>query len=450
MVFSHFRRILGRAELDVQTPAAAAGVPRTANRRPVRTWVWGLAGLAVLAVVLCCFGSETGETPQWSAFRGGEQAGVAADGRFPVTWSDADYLWRVELPGIGCSSPVVWDQRIFVTTSDEESATRFVRCLSTADGSLLWERAFATPAHPKHPFNAYAASTPAVDGRHLYYAWATPEEYVVVALAVEDGREVWRYDLGPFQAEHGFGASPVLFEDLVVVVNEQDGPSSVVALDRQSGAVRWIAPRRSERASYATPLIYRPHTGPPQLVLASTAHGVSALCPRTGEALWEVDCFDARVVGSPIAASGLIFAGCGEGGGGRRVVAIRPGDHNGRPAELAYEIKGSLPYVPTPVTHGRLLFLVSDQGVVTGIDAPTGDVLWRQRAGGRFFGSPIRVGEQLYCMSRDGRMVVLAAAASYRLLGEVDLGEPSESSPAVADRVMYLQTHGHLMALRGR
>ena len=130
--------------------------------------------------------------------------------------------------------------------------------------------------------------------------------------------------------------------------------------------------------------------------------------------------------------------------------AIRPPDlSSGSDAQVAYELEGSLPYVPTPVAHGKWLFLISDGGVASCLDIETGQRVWRERIGGNFYGSPVRVDNRIYFISSEGEMVVLAAAPQYQLLGRVDLEEPSHSTPAIADGVMYLRTFSHLMALGG-
>ncbi len=144
----------------------------------------------------------------------------------------------------------------------------------------------------------------------------------------------------------------------------------------------------------------------------------------------------------------MIFAAAGVGGVGRQMVAVRPGDPDrGVEAKLAYNVQGSLPYVPVPVARGSLVFLWNDQGVVTCLDGPTGKVRWRERVGGDYFGSPVRLGDRLYCISRDGKLVLLAAADKFQLLARIDLGERSHSTPALADGVLYLRTVSHLMAL---
>jgi outer membrane protein assembly factor BamB len=418
--------------------------------------LFSLCCVAVAALSACASAPEAAETQnaqeaqEWTRFRGPNGEGQSDAATFPAAWTTADYLWRVKLPGIGHSSPVVRGDRLFVTAGLDD-ATRIVRCLRTSDGGLIWKRDFPAAVHRMHAFNTFAVSTPAVDDRNVYLLWADPEQYVVLALDQERGREQWRRDLGPFVAEHGFGASPIRFEDLLIVPNDQDGPSFCIALDAKTGETRWKTDRPSGRAAYSTPFIHRPEGGEPQLVLASTAAGLSGLDPRTGRVLWRLGgVFDQRVVGSPVAAGDLIIAYCGTGGSGTRLVAVRPGDAEGKtPPEIAYEIKGSLPYVCMPLVHGELLFLWHDQGVVTCVEAATGEIHWRERIGGRFFGSPVRVGERLYCMSRDGEMVVLAADKQFKLLGRVGLEEASCATPAVAGGVMYLRTVSHLMALAG-
>jgi outer membrane protein assembly factor BamB len=156
------------------------------------------------------------------------------------------------------------------------------------------------------------------------------------------------------------------------------------------------------------------------------------------------------VVGSPVVCGGLIFGYGGSGGVGRQMFAVRPPDpETGQAAKVAYELKGSLPYVCTPVARGDLLFSWFDRGVVTCLDGPTGKIHWQERVGGNYFCSPIRVADRLYCISREGEMVVLAASKEFKELARIDLEEPSNSTPAVADGVMYIRTNSHLMSIGG-
>lgn len=388
---------------------------------------------------------------EWTRFRGPNGSGETETPGIPTRWKDADYRWRVELPGSGHSSPVVWGDQVYVTSANETDATQIVQSLRTTDGKVVWRKEFASKPHGKNSYNGYAASTPTVDQQRVYVTWATPETYLLVALDRTDGRELWRRDFGPFVAEHGFGASPILVDDLVIVPNEQNEKSSVVAVDRSTGKTRWTAERQSVKAAYSTPIVYQAPQGPAQIILTSIAHGIYSLDARSGAVNWELPVLNYRTVGSPMIAAGLIFASGGEGGGGKAMFAVRPGDPATKAeAKVAYQVEGKLPYVPTSVAYKDLLFLWSDQGIVTCLDAPTGKAHWQQKVGGRYFSSPIRVQDRIYCTSLEGEVVVLAAAREFKVLGRTSLSEGSQSTPAVSGGVMYLRTKSHLMAIGGK
>lgn len=387
----------------------------------------------------------TGET--WTRFRGPNGTGVSQAATVPATWTDADYNWKATLPGEGHSSPVIAAGKVFLTSAAEDGARRFVLAVSTADGGIGWHREFPSSTHKKHQLNSFASPTPAVDDQRVYCTWSAPEAYTVTALT-HDGQPAWQRDLGPYESQHSAGPSPVLYGDLLLVGNDQDSESSLLALDRRTGETRWQTPRQHEFVSYATPCVYRGPSGQDELIFLSGAHGVSSIDPQTGQTNWELDVFDKRTVSSPILAEDLIVGTCGSGGGGNYVAAVRPG-RVGRAAELAYKIDKSAPYCPTGVIHGGRMYLWSEQGVATCVNVADGAVIWQKRVGGKFFGSPILVADKLYCISADGEVVVLAAADEYELLGRMSLGELSHSTPAVADGVMYLRTISHLYSVGG-
>ena len=388
--------------------------------------------------------------PQWTRFRGPNGCGISETATIPATWTERDYRWRVELPGIGFSSPVLWEDRLYLTSTIEEQTTLFVLCLKTSDGSVLWKQPLKTKPHPKFKANIDACATPAVDKDRLYVVWATPDEHVVVALDQRQGTVLWRRDLGPRVAEDGFGASPVLVGDVVVLASDQDpgGKSSVVALDQKTGEIRWKVDRGTKKAAFSTPCLYEPLGGRPQLIVISCAEGITSLDPATGTKNWQLaDVFDIRTTGSPLVVADMLFATNGAGNAGKYLVAVRLPTAKGKLPEVVYRIKEAVPYVPTPVAKWPLVFLWTDRGVVTCIDGPTGKVHWRQRLGGDYLGSPVRVGDRIYCMSRAGEMLVLAAADHYKLLARINLGEPSNSTPTLDGNVMYLRTVSHLMSL---
>lgn len=415
------------------------------------------AVLALLLSVLVTWAAfdEAASGHEWSRFRGpdgGGVANVASAAAIPAKWSDRDIRWKVELPGVGHSSPVVWGDKVFVTCADEQTGTRTLACYAAADGSLKWKRDFTGDNYRHHGENSYASSTPAADADHVYLCLMSPRKLCVVALG-HDGKDAWEVDLGPFVTQHGGGHSPIVFDDIVVVANDQDGPgSSIVALDRKTGQKRWTSPRKSYRFSASTPCVYRPKDGgPPQLIFTSWAHGITGIDPKNGLVLWELpEAFDARTVSSPVAANeaGVVVASCGEGPGGHWIIGVRPGSGGAKP-DVAYKMTKASPYVPTPVVKGNLLFYLADSGIMTCARADTGETLWQERIGGSYFSSPVCAGDRLYCLSKRGEVVVLAASEKYELLARNDLGEKSHATPAVAGGRMYLRTYGKLFCVGG-
>lgn len=402
------------------------------------------------SVALLAVGATEGDSSYWPRFRGPHGSGESEAACIPVQWTAQDYRWNVELPGVGHSSPVVWGNRVIVTSASEDGERGSVFALRTSDGTRLWETTLKGGAYPKSQLNSYASTTPAIDGQRVFVTWGSPNHYLVAALSLDTGAKLWQREFPPFASEHGLGASPIVWNDLVIVPNDQDGPSSVMALDAATGATRWEVPRRSQKAAFSTPCLFQPPGAKPQLILTSWAHGVSSLDPATGKTYWELPVFQFRTVGSPTLAAGLIFASAGVGGVGRQMVAIRPGDPDGNAqAAVAYEVQNPFPYVPVPVAKGDLVFLWQDRGLVTCLDGPSGKVHWRQRVGGDYFSSPIRVGDRIYCPTRSGEMVVLAASEQFQQLARFPLGDKTHSTPAVAGGVMYIRTFSRLAAIGG-
>lgn len=385
----------------------------------------------------------------WPQFRGPGGLGETAAIDLPLPWTENDFAWRVTLPGKGHSSPVVRGGRVYLTSGDEESGELIVLAYNAADGKPLWRRQFAGDTYKMHQFNTYSAASPVVDEKRLYLNVATREAYFVVALNADDGAIAWRREFPPFVAQHGAGASVALCGNLVIVPNDQDGPSFCAALDRATGATVWKVDRKSVRAAYGTPFIYQPEgAAAPQVILSSMAHGLTSLNPSDGRVNWEISLFTYRTVGSPTAAAGAILAGCGEGGSGKRFVAVTPGDAaRGIEPKVAHDFEGALPYVPIPVAHGPLAFLWTDAGVVSCYQTGSWKMLWRERVGGKYFASPIRVGDKVFCPSREGEMVVIAAAPDYRLIARCPLPEGTHATPAVADGMMFVRTYGQLFAV---
>lgn len=398
--------------------------------------------MTCLALLWVC----TAAAENWPRFRGPDGRGLAES---RVNLPDENpILWEQPLPGEGHGSPVVWEGRLFVMTALPEDGTQIVRCLDTKDGGLLWERSFPARTYVKKNLNTFASSTPALDEAHVYCTWANPDAFIVAALDEADGKTVWQKDLGPFVAEHGYGGSPILAGDMVVVAGEQDEPGFVAALDRKSGELRWKTPRKGEKTAYATPCLFHGIGDKPQLVSASQAHGLYALNPETGEPLWELPLFTMRVCGSPLVTDEFAIAGCGSGGGGQRTVVVRPGDPaNGTEPRVVYEPEIGRPYVVTPIAVGDLLFLWSDNGILTCAELATGKTHYRQRLQDTFFASPVSDGRNLFSIARSGKLFVVPVAKEYQKPRLIDLKEPSQATAAIAGGALYVRTLRRIFAL---
>jgi outer membrane protein assembly factor BamB len=267
--------------------------------------------------------------------------------------------------------------------------------------------------------------------------------------------------LGPWTGSHGFGASPIVFENLVIVHNSQQkeqldpgsvaGESRMMAFDRETGEDVWTTPLNTVRVCYSVPFVYEPTTGPPELICTSTGHGFFSLNPYSGKLNWDLAAFGMRVVSSPVAAGGLFFGSNGSGAySGNYIAAMQPGAE----PKLAYTLKNSsrfkAPYVPSPLAIGDALFLLYDRGFAACIDAPTGDVRWLTRMQAAFNSSPIRVNDKIYAVEEEGVVWVLAADPErFRVLAKNSLGEPSRSTPAVSGGRMFLRTYSHLLCVGG-
>jgi outer membrane protein assembly factor BamB len=268
--------------------------------------------------------------------------------------------------------------------------------------------------------------------------------------------EKWSFDMGPWVSQHGFGTSPMLIDDLVIVGKYQENPkrpdggtpgeSFVSAIDRKTGEERWRTARATDSTSYSVPCIRELADGTKEIVSCSTAEGIFALDPKTGKQKWNKQVFALRTVSSPQLVGDLVIGTTGSAGGGNAVVAVKPGEA----VEEIYRVKTQAPYVPTPVAKGDLLFLWSDAGIVTCVDAKTSEKHWQQRIGGNYHGSPVIVNDKVYCISEGGEVVVLAADKTFKEIARMQLGDDSRSTPAVSGGRMYLRTYSKLFSIGGK
>jgi outer membrane protein assembly factor BamB len=386
----------------------------------------------------------------WDRFRGPNGAGQGDSQAIPSEWAAENFLWRQKLPGRGHSSPVIWDGKLFVTSALPATGEQIVQAYDARSGKPLWDRHIAAPEaapYKHHDFNSLASSTPAVDAENVYVAWLVDGKVMVAALR-HNGDGAWRKEVGGYGEGHGFGSSPIVVDDMVCIALDNDAESCIVALDTQSGSERWRLPRTSGTTSFATPCLLDPAAEQKLLLAVSTVSGLTGINAGTGKVTWQAlqNDLPQRCVGSPVAANGTVFMTCGEGGGGTWLIAARSVSPDEAPKEV-YRIKQNAPYVPTPIVVGDLLFLWHDRGTVSCHDIATGRQRWRQRVGGDFHSSPVRVGNRILAASRGGEVVVLAASPEYKLLARNVIDEPCVATPAVADNRLYIRTDSTLFCI---
>lgn len=424
---------------------------RIASARLLLLWVGGW--------FVTCAVPVTATAQEWTRFRGPNGSGISDARSIPVTFTEKDYRWTADLPGKGISSPVIWNDKVFVTSADEDKGERYLLCHRTSDGEKLWSKSFPFEREKKHARNSYATATPAVDDERVYVVWTSRAKAELLAFT-HDGQPAWSYDMGPYQSGHGGGTSPVVVGDLVVLNNHQERNSYLLAVDRRTGQQKWKVAREGGKASYSTPCALTNAAGQTEVIFTSFNHGVTAVSADTGAIAWEKsglfdnDEEDKRAIGSPFIADGLVFGSCGFTAGKKILVGLRPSGSkvDGKETssvEQAYRQDRMVNHMPTAIAYQGLVFTWADNGVVTCSRIKDGSQAWQKRVGGNYSGSPIIVDGKLYMISDAGDVVVLSAADKFEQLGSSSLGQTSSSTPAVSGGVMYLRTYSKLFAIGG-
>lgn len=389
------------------------------------------------------------EAENWPRFRGENGSGLSNQAGLPSTWTENDYAWKVELPHVGHSAPIVWEKSLFVTSATEGGGERFLHCLDADSGTQRWQVTVPLGESKKHPKNSWASSTPATDGLRVYVLLADSKKLMATAWDFA-GNQIWTRELGDYESEHGLGASPIVQDGLLIIPNDQVGPSSLIALNTETGEVVWNTPRPAGKTGYSTPVIAAGAGSGLQVICSTEASGVTSNDLRTGKLNWQTEKLPMRTVASPIIADGFVFATCGEGGNGKYFAAVKTDSSSETGSRVAFERKTMLPYVPCLVAKDGLLFLWGDKGIMVCLELPSGKEVWSERIDGAFTGSPICIEDRLYCVTETGEVVVLNAGREFRELGRTALGDDCHSTPAVANGHLYLRTFRHVFAIKAR
>ena len=240
---------------------------------------------------------------------------------------------------------------------------------------------------------------------------------------------------------------------MVILPNDKDKDNYLLAVDRLTGADRWKLTRNGRRASYSTPCIYQAAGETPLAIFTDWEQGITGVDARTGVKKWEIDLFGhdetKRAIGSPVIADQLVIATCGFTTATKLAVAVRP-NATGDAVQEVYRLDRSVPHIPTPLVYNNLLFLWADNGIVSCVDAATGESYWQKRLGGVFCGSPVCADQKLYGVSEDGDVHILRASKEYEELGKNSLAEGSRSTPAVAGGKLFIRTFSHVYCIGPR
>ncbi|MFT7634260.1 MAG: outer membrane protein assembly factor BamB [Mariniblastus sp.] len=408
--------------------------------------------VALIVILMFKQSSELGAQENWSRFHGPNGSGLALDSKIPAKITPEDVRWKVSLAGVGSSSPVIWGDRLFTTSCDLRTGKLTVQCFNVASGEQIWSKEFQQQVYRVHGRNSFASSTPAVDAEHVYLTFADPKQTVLMALD-HDGNEKWKRDFGTWISQHGFGVSPMVYQDKVIFFNSQlaaggeTGESRVIAVACKDGSDVWTSSLKATKSCYAVPCIFKSADGKEQLVSCNTGDGFFSLDPGTGKMNWSTLPFKMRTVASTLVADGMIIGSNGSGGGGNYLVAIRPdqNDSSAEPAK-AYEVKRAN-YVPSPVAVDGRLFLFSDKGIAQCVDLQTGEQLWQKRMARGFSGSPVATAEHIYILDESGKLFVIDAKPEYKEVCTLELGESSRSTPAIVGDRMFLRTDSHLICI---
>src|SRR5688572_6956364 len=397
----------------------------------MKRYVWLFCGVLTAAAALFAAPEDVriievdGEGARyWSRWRGPSGQGLVPQGQYVDKWTPKANVWNVSVPGSGNSSPIVWGDRIFLTTGYGNGDRLSMLAYSRGDGKKLWET-FITQNGVEyvHDKNGYASATPATDGQFVYASFG---RHGLFAFDF-NGKIVWQHKFGILDNYHGPAGSPVLYKDRIFIfqdANPAPGQTAFVgAFDKKTGKPIWMTPRR-ESVGWGTAVVI--NTGERDELIVSSQHRVAAYDPETGRELWTVRGNTYEVIPTPVVAHGLVFASSGRAG---PTIAIRPGGAGDVTAtHVAWSSPRGSPFVPSGLVVGDLLYLINDmQSILTVYEAATGKLVYQDRLGVAiregFSASPAHVNGKRSLTTAEGKTSAVEAGRRSRLLGTKELGD---------------------------
>jgi len=381
----------------------------------------------------------------WPRWRGPSGQGMVSGSEYPDTWSATEnVIWKSPVPGSGNSSPIVWGDRIYLTTAYDGGERLSMLAYERSTGKQLWET-FAPHGRTvrSHRKNGYASATPSTDGERICVSLGARG-----LLAVDvNGRVAWHQDVGPLNNYHGPAGSALLYKDRLILYQDQQPAGFIAAFDKRTGKQLWRT-QRAATVGWGTPVAI--HAAGRDEIVVNGQHRVVAYNPDTGAELWNCEGPTLEVIPTPVVGHGLVFCSSGRAG---PTLAIRPGGSGDVTAtHLQWQTPRGSPFVPSPIVVGDLLYLINDmQSIATCVDARTGKTMWQGRLGGArregFSASPVSVDGRIFFTNDDGETFVLRAGPTFELLHVNRIGERTLASPALVDGRWYIRTAGNLFAI---
>jgi outer membrane protein assembly factor BamB len=358
---------------------------------------------------------------------------------FPLTWSEKENIaWKVPIPGLGWSSPVVQGSQIWLTTADDEGHSLRAICLDRSSGKVVHnvEVFHKDDPGPIHSKNSHASPTPVIDGDRVFVHFGAHG----TACLTTAGKIVWRNNELKYEHKHGPAGSPVVFEDLLLLSCDGTDVQFVVALDKRTGKIRWKKDRAGGM-SYSTPLL-QSVDGQIQLISTGTDKAI-AYDPRTGREIWSITYDGYSLVPRPVVGHGLVFLCTGYNTPWLYAVKLG-GKGDVTESHIVWKQKKGAPHNPSPILVGDELFFVSDKGVASCVEAETGKEIWQERLGGGFSASPTLADGRIYFLNEEGLTTVVAPEREYKELASNQLDGRTLASPAFVDGVIFLRTDKNL------
>jgi outer membrane protein assembly factor BamB len=383
----------------------------------------------------------------WPGFRGPNGDGTSSETNIPTSWdAKRNIEWKIPVPGTGYSSPVIWNDKLFITTSIIESQEKILLCYNNKNGDLLWQKTVVKgPFEKKHSNNGYASGTPATDGTRVYVSFLDGQEVVAAAYDFS-GKQVWIQRPGTFSSQHGYSCSPVIFEDKVVFnCDSQQGESFIVALNRTNGRIIWKIIHDKRAHNFSTP-IFRKIDGKVQMILCGNK-AIASYDPSDGSQNWYVSGPSEEFCSSPVynEKTGLVIASSSYPV--RILMAIKPDGHGDvTKSHVAWQSREGAVYVPSPLTVDNYLFTTMTSGLVYCTEASTGKILWTEDLGLQY-SSPVVANGLVYMPNDDGVITVIKPGPTFQSIAKNSIGERMYASPAISNGKIYLRGFQHLFCI---